>query len=94
MGTIVLFSFKGPEETLKENLEKPEDKDEHKEGDKKDDKATDTNKTREEKEKDDKKNKDSDKPKVITLREPIATKEDFFMTPSLNEKQLSDSIGV
>ncbi|XP_073985997.1 hypoxia up-regulated Grp170 co-chaperone protein isoform X3 [Rhodnius prolixus] len=94
LGSTISKLFTGPEETLKENLEKPEDKDEHKEGDKKDDKATDTNKTREEKEKDDKKNKDSDKPKVITLREPIATKEDFFMTPSLNEKQLSDSIGV
>uniref|UniRef100_A0A224XE47 Hypoxia up-regulated protein 1 n=1 Tax=Panstrongylus lignarius TaxID=156445 RepID=A0A224XE47_9HEMI len=94
LGSTISKLFTGPEETLKENLEKPEDKDEHKEGDKKDDKATDTNKTREETEKEDKKNKDADKPKVITLKEPIVTKEEFFITPSLNEQQLSDSIGV
>lgn len=94
LGSTISKLFTGPEETLKENLEKPEDKDEHKEGDKKDDKATDANKTREETEKDDKKNKDADKPKVITLKEAIATKEEFFITPSLNEMQLSDSIGI
>nr|ATU82895.1 secreted HSP70-like protein [Pristhesancus plagipennis] len=94
LGSTISKLFTGPEETLKENLEKPEDKDE-KDGDKKDDKASDSNKTRDESEKDDKKTKDADnKPKVVLLKEPIASKVEILNIPSLNDKQLTDSVNV
>ncbi|KAF6212275.1 hypothetical protein GE061_012797 [Apolygus lucorum] len=90
LGSTISKLFTGPEESLKETLEKPDEKDEGKEGEKKDDKGAEGNKTRDGADKDENKPKDN-KPKIITLKEPIQSQEEPLAVQSMNEKLLQEA---
>ncbi|XP_014255771.1 hypoxia up-regulated protein 1 isoform X2 [Cimex lectularius] len=91
LGSTISKLFTGPEETLKENIDKPEEKEESGETEKKGEKGPESNKTKEETEKDDKKAKEEAKPKPVVIREPIEAKEELLIVPSLDKQQLEQS---
>ncbi|XP_046664978.1 hypoxia up-regulated protein 1 isoform X1 [Homalodisca vitripennis] len=103
LGSTISKLFTGPEETLKENLEKPvhEEQEESKESDstgtKKEEesegnKSADSSSSGDEKKNTTNKEEDKKKPKVVVIKEPIVVNVSETVVPAMGEEHLQQSI--